>query len=138
MIRKNVVDIFVASRRIATWVGMGLLVAVSGCGPARAKPVNVEVAKETLIKVLDHWKHGGTIEELRRGRPEIVAQEQLWTSGNKLLDFTVANEGREEDANWYCDVELILQPSGNTEPTKKKVTYVVGTDPVLTVFHAIL
>jgi len=111
---------------------------VSGCGEQRAAAVDVELARSTLTEVLEHWKKGGTIEELRKRSPEIVAQEALWSNGRILQDFAAVDDGRAEDANWFCEVELTLAPEDGGEPEKKKVTYVVGTDPVLTVFHAIL
>ena len=112
--------------------------STTGCGEQRAAPVNVELARSTLTDVLEHWKTGGTIDELRSRSPEIIVQEAIWTNGRTLEDFILIDNGREEDANWYCEVELTLAPKDGNEPTKKKVTYVVGTDPVLTVFHAIL
>lgn len=115
---------------------LGLI--ISGCGPTRAKAVNVEMARKTLIKVLEQWQSGRTIDQLRNERPEIIAQEPLWSNGTKLVEFTLIDDGRAEDANWYCEVELSLSANGSEKPKKKKVTYVVGTDPVLTVFHAIL
>lgn len=124
-------------RRAAIWTGLLGLVA-AGCGPPRAQPVDVELARRTLIQVLDHWKQGGAIEDLRKLSPEVVAQEHLWQSGNKLLDYTLSPDGRAEDANWYCEVRLTLQSPDSDAPKVKQVTYVVGTDPVLTVFHAIL
>ena len=54
------------------------------------------------------------------------------------FDYTIVDEGKPADANWFCEVELILESENGGEPTKKSVTYVVGTHPVLTVFHAIL
>lgn len=118
--------------------GVVLGFALSGCGPVRAKPVNVEVARQTLVHVLEHWQNGGTIDELRQGRPEIVAQEPLWAKGKQLVDFTLVGGGRAEDANWFCEVELSLTTGDSDKAVKKKVTYVVGTNLVLTVFHAIL
>ena len=112
--------------------------SLTGCGEQRAAPVNVELARSTLTHVLEHWKAGGTPDELRKQKPEIVVQEAIWTNGKKLIDFTLVDNGREEDANWYCEVELTLVAEDESEPQKKKVTYIVGTDPVLTVFHAIL
>jgi hypothetical protein len=109
-----------------------------GCGPQRAKAVDVELAKATLVQVLDHWQGGGTIDELRTRKPEIVVQEAAWTNGQRLESYTIVNDGRAEDANWFCEVELSLAPKDGGEAKKKKITYVVGTDPVLTVFHAIL
>lgn len=130
-----------ARRVVRCWAicaGAALCLAGSGCGPTRAAPVDVDLARDTLNKVLQHWQQGGTIDELRSASPEIVVQEPLWSNGNKLLQFALVDEGREEDANWYCEVELTLESAEGGEPAKKSVTYVVGTDPVLTVFHAIL
>lgn len=114
------------------------LISIFGCGEQRAAPVQVELARSTLMEVLQHWKTGGTVDDLRKRSPEIVVQEAIWTSGRKLQEFRLIDDGREEDSNWYCEVELTLEPENGSEPTRKKVTYVVGTDPVLTVFHAIL
>jgi hypothetical protein len=138
IIPKKVLAARIHWRRAAIWLAAALCLTASGCGPARAKPADIDLARETLTKVLEHWKQGGIIEELREAKPEIVVQERLWTEGNKLLDFTLAEEGRKEDANWYCEVELTIEPPDGGKPANKKVTYVVGTDPVLTVFHAIL
>lgn len=114
------------------------LFLMSGCGEPRAAPVDVELARATLNDVLEHWKAGGTIGQLRERTPEIVVQEAIWTKGGRLLEFRLVNEGWKEDANWYCEVELTLHAEDGNEPDRKKVTYVVGTDPILTVFHAIL
>ena len=111
---------------------------VSGCGEQRAAPVNVELARSTLLEVLEHWKKGGTMDELRQRSPEIVVQEALWSDGQKLQDFALVGDGRAQDANWFCDVELTLAPENGGEPTKKTLTYAIGTDPVLTVFRAML
>jgi hypothetical protein len=113
--------------------------SLSGCaGEPRARAVDVELARATLIQVLEHWKSEGTIEELRESSPEIVVQEAHWSAGRRLKEFSLAGDGRAEDANWFCEVELTLLSESGGEPTKKTVTYVVGTDPVLTVFRAIL
>ncbi len=111
---------------------------VSGCGEQRAAPVDVELARSTLMDVLEHWKKGGTIDELRQRAPEIVVQEALWSGGQKLQDFALVDDGRALDSNWFCDVELTLAPESGGEPTKKTLTYAIGTDPVLTVFRAML
>jgi hypothetical protein len=111
---------------------------VSGCGEQRAAPVNVELARSTLLEVLEHWKKGGTIDELRQRTPEIVVQEALWSEGQKLQDFALVDDGRALDSNWFCEVELTLAPENGGEPKKKTLTYAIGTDPVLTVFRAML
>ena len=111
---------------------------LSGCGGPRNQPVKVDLAKATLNQVLEHWKSGGNMEDLRKRSPEIVVQEAQWANGAKLQEFQVIGDGRAVDASWYCEVELTLISADGGEPKKKNVTYVVGTAPVLTVFHAIL
>ena len=115
-----------------------ICLSLSGCGGPRNKPVKVDLARSTLNQVLEHWKNGGNMEDLRKRSPEIVVQEAQWTNGAKLKEFQVIGDGRAEDANWFCEVELTLTKSDSSESTKKTVTYVVGTAPVLTVFRAIL
>lgn len=110
-----------------------------GCGgEQRAKPVDVDLARVTLTQVLDHWKGGGAIADLRKQTPEIVVQEAFWSGGEKLQSYTLIGEPRALDGNWFCDVELTLTSDNGDEPTKKTVTYAVGTDPVLTVFRAMI
>lgn len=126
-------------RRLLTlcWCG-ALSCALLGCGgPVRAKPVQVNLARETLTQVLDHWKSGGSIDELRKRNPEIVAQEFFWTKGMKLQEYRVLGDGSPKNANLMCEVELTLVPADGGASTKKTVEYMVGTDPVLTVFRVI-
>lgn len=109
-----------------------------GCGgPARARPVQGDLARKTLAEVLDHWKSGGRIEELRQRKPEIVAQEFFWSKGMKLQEYRILGDGQPENANLRCEVELKLVPEDGGAPVKKTVNYLVGTDPVLTVFREV-
>lgn len=139
----NLPTVLKSARRSSCRASTLLILAVtcfiaSGCGEQRAAPVNVELARSTLLEVLEHWKKGGMIDELRQRSPEIVVQEALWSGGQKLQDFELVDDGRALDANWFCDVELTLAPENGGEPTKKTFTYAIGTDPVLTVFRAML
>ena len=115
-----------------------LWLMLSGCGGPRNRPVKVDLAKATLNQVLEHWKSGGNMDDLRKRSPEIVVQEAQWSNGSKLQEFQLIGDGRAEDASWFCEVQLTLTPADGGEPTQKTVTYVVGTAPVLTVFRAIL
>ncbi len=126
-------------RGTAGWLGSAVCLLLTGCGgPQRAAPVDVELAQATLTQVLDHWKSGGAIGDLRKQNPEIIVQEALWSGGKVLQDFRLTGDARAEDANWFCEVELFFATEGDEPTTTKTVTYAVGTDPVLTVFHAIL
>lgn len=125
-------------RSTAALICAVLWFSLSGCGGPRNKPVRIELARATLKQVLELWKNGGNMEDLRKQSPEIVVQEAHWTSGAKLQEFQLIGDGRAADASWFCEVQLTLTKADGGEATKKNVTYVVGTDPVLTVFRAIL
>ncbi len=118
--------------------GVVLSCVLLGCGgPVRAKPVQSDLARKTLAEVLDHWKSGGNIEELRKRKPEIVAQDFAWMKGLKLQEYRILDDGRSENANLRCEVELTLVPEDGGAPTKRTVNYLIGTDPVLTVFREV-
>lgn len=113
------------------------LTVAAGCsssGP-RAAPVVPETARTALRTTLDAWKAGQTPESLNQASPPIVAQDIDWLGGSKLLAYQVLDDGTPEDANLRVPVELKLKDKSGRETTRK-VVYVVGTDPKVTVFRA--
>ncbi|HEY0980488.1 MULTISPECIES: hypothetical protein [unclassified Schlesneria] len=113
----------------------GLLV-LSGCSGKNA-PVNVDVAQQTLTSTLEFWKDGETPESVAEQKPSIIVQDIDWTSGAKLIDYEIIDDGNPVDANLIAKVKLKLQATDGKE-TEKTVTYVVGTSPVLTVFRDLM
>ncbi len=114
------------------------LLAAIGCGrgPGRAAPVEPEKARAALAAALDAWKAGRPIDSLRQESPPIVAQDFDWMAGAKLVSYELVGDGKPEDANLRIQVRLTVQGAqGKAAP--KTVTYVVGTDPALTVFRAL-
>ncbi len=118
--------------------GVLLLIFCVGCSPRRASDVQPNLARSTLIEVLDTWKQGGTIADLRQRTPEIVVQDASWSSGHQLQSYELLENGRAEDANLFCEVQLSLVEADGAPVKQKTVTYMIGTEPVLTVFRAIL
>lgn len=112
-----------------------LAALATGCsGPRRAAPVNADQARQTLRSVLENWRSGQTPDGQRQATPPVVVQDTDWLRGYELLDYQFVTDGRSRDANLHIPVDLTLRdPSGMQR--KKKAYYVVGTDPVLTVFR---
>jgi hypothetical protein len=112
-----------------------LLGVAAGCTRQQhAAPVNPELARKSLRQVLDGWKRGDDMASFRQASPSITVQDMDWTSGYKLLDYEIVGDGKYDDANLLCPVKLKLQdPKGNA--VNREVTYMVGTDPVITVFR---
>jgi hypothetical protein len=113
---------------------VGRVFAPAGCGEPSAAPVDSSRAQEALKATLESWKKGDPIESLKDAKPSIVAQDFDWMAGTKLVDFRVSGDGKPVGANLYVPVSLTLKPSSGKE-VQKKVTYVVGTSPYLTVFR---
>ena len=109
---------------------------VAGCSGAPAAHVDAPGARQALRTTLESWKKGDPIESLRKGSPSIVAQDMDWEAGRKLVDFEVLDEGKDESVNLRIPVDLKLRDKAGKE-VKKKVKYVVGTSPVITVFREI-
>jgi hypothetical protein len=109
---------------------------LAGCGSGvyESAPVNPDIARDTLNSVLESWKEGATIESLKADSPSIVVQDLDWSSGAKLLDYEVLDDGKPESANLVARVKLSLEDKEGTK-SEKTVTYLVGTAPVLTVFR---
>ena len=107
-----------------------------GCGgPQRAAPVNPDRAREAVKTALDGWKAGKKPADLAAGSPAITAQDFDWLAGHTLVEYQLVDEGTPLDANLHIKAKLTLRDAkGRT--TTKTVTYVVGTDPSLTVFRA--
>jgi hypothetical protein len=111
------------------------LLLLSGCTEQeRAAPVEPAKAREALVQALESWKRGEPIEALKAASPPIVAQDFDWMSGKKLDAYEVSSEGKDDDANLRIPVKLTFRtPAG--QQLIKRVKYVVGTSPALTVFR---
>lgn len=109
-----------------------------GCsGSATSDPVRPDVAKDTLVSALNSWKEGKTAESLRKESTEIVVQDVDWTAGAKLNGYELMDDGEEIGANLSIEVRLdLVDQEGKS--ASKQVWYVVGTDPVLTVFRDLM
>jgi hypothetical protein len=115
-----------------------LLFAQAGCnrGGQTAAAVEPQKALATLQAVLEDWKQGGSPQSWRDRSPEVVVQDWDWQAGAHLKEFNILGPGDARDANLFCQVRLTLERPGQSA-VQQTVTYVVGTDPVLTVFRGL-
>jgi len=124
---------------LAACLGVLSAALFSGCsGSGRAQAVDPARAREALKTALEHWKKGDGPGSLTTSETPMVARDFEWSEGAKLLDYQVLGDGKEEDANLRVQVQLKLGPRGKTKAVEKKVWYVVGTSPSVTVFRDML
>ena len=110
---------------------VGLILAAmlfAGCssGDAPSYPLDKELARGSVQKAMQAWVDGKTPKELQ---PDIVVGDTAWEQGKKLVSFEiVADEETTDGSNLYIRVKRKLDSS------ESKVTYIVGTTPVVTIF----
>jgi hypothetical protein len=122
--------------QLVPWCAV-LMFLLAGCSdiPPKAAPVVPERARTALVAALDTWQAGQSIESLASATPAIVVQDFDWMQGKQLVSYQIEGDGESQDANLRIDVELELSEGGGKSATKR-VSYIVGTDPSLTVFRS--
>lgn len=107
-----------------------------GCSENGVKTVDAPGARQALRTTLEIWKKGGPIGSLKDQNPSIVAQDMDWEAGAALIKFDVLDDGQDGSVNLRVPVELTIKDKAGKE-VKKKVKYMIGTSPVITVFREI-
>ena len=109
-----------------------LLVGLCGCG---AKPtdhaLNPDVARSSVEKAMQAWVEGKTPEDLK----PIIVGDPAWNQGKKLVSFEILTKEETSDgSNLHIQVARKFGDDGKGAPAEAKVTYIVGTSPVVTIF----
>lgn len=113
-------------RRGVVGLLFGMLFIGCSSGDAPSYPLEKELARSSVQKAMEAWVSGKTPKELQ---PDIVIGDTAWENGKKLTSFEiVADEETTDGSNLYIRVKRKL---GSEE---SKVTYIVGTTPVVTIF----
>ena len=109
-----------------------LLLCAAGCG---GHALDEDLAVASLSKALEAWQSGGNAGDLGQADPQIVVGDAAWKEGQTLIGFEIVGKGTFDGKNLRVPVKLKLQPLSGKQPVTSEVTYVVGTDPVITVFR---
>ncbi|HZW34477.1 MAG TPA: hypothetical protein VFF52_27380 [Isosphaeraceae bacterium] len=115
---------------------------VMGCsGSSQAHAVDPSRAREALKLALEQWKRGAEPSSLSSSATPMTIQDFDWASGAKLIDYQLVDDGKAYDSNLRIQVKLTLDGGrgrGKGTTTEKKVWYLVGTSPAVTVFRDLL
>jgi len=129
---------------VAAGIAVLATLLLPGCGdPSRAHAVSEPTARDALKTALDGWKNGETPASFASAGSPMIVQDFEWESGKKLLDYQLVDDGKAFDANLRVQVKLTLggtdgKPSAASKNVEKKVWYLVGTSPKVTVFRDML
>jgi hypothetical protein len=113
-----------------------ILLACCGCNSStrHAKPVDEDAAMQALIVCLDAWSSGTGMDVFAKQNPDFTVQDLDWSGSKKLTHYEIIGTPVKIDCNLIVEVNLhFATPHRQTET--ERVTYIVGTDPVLTVFR---
>jgi hypothetical protein len=105
---------------------------VSGCSQPRQ--LDKAAAINALTAALDAWKAGQPPQSLQSRSPPIVFGDSDWEQGTRLVNYRILRADRGDGANLHADVELELT-FARGKPSRQTLTYIVGTDPILTIFR---
>jgi hypothetical protein len=113
-------------RRGVVGLLFGMLFIGCSSDDAPSYPLDKELARSSVQKAMEAWVSGKTPKELQ---PDIVIGDTAWENGKKLTSFEiVADEETTDGSNLYIRVKRKLGTS------ESRVTYIVGTTPVVTIF----
>jgi hypothetical protein len=113
-------------RRCVVGLLFGMLFIGCSSDDAPSYPLDKELARSSVQKAMEAWVSGKTPKELQ---PDIVIGDTAWENGKKLTSFEiVADEETTDGSNLYIRVKRKLGTS------ESRVTYIVGTTPVVTIF----
>lgn len=107
-----------------------LLVGLCGCS---VKPneyaLDPDLARTSVQMALQAWVDGKKPDDLK---PKIVIGDPEWNQGKKLASFEVLTKEETTDGS-NLHIQVVRKFSAG-EAAEAKVTYIVGTSPVVTIF----
>lgn len=112
---------------------MLVLLTFVGCSSS-PQPSNSQTALQSLEKMLETWKTGGTAADLKTAQPSVIAVDDDWERKATLVAYQVQPNPFDDGVNLHYTVQLTLKNAKGKE-VKKEQVYVVGTNPVITIFR---
>ena len=110
-----------------------ICVLIAGCGH-RSPSLDSNLARSSLERAMEQWKSGGDQTGLNTGSEPIVMNDVDWRSGAQLVSYKILDQGEDMGANLHATLELVVKEK-QKKPRKQKITYIVGTSPVVTIFR---
>jgi hypothetical protein len=115
------------------WIAIVLILLLQlGCSPGTAPMSDAAQAKELLQKMLDEWKSGTSLDELKKRHPPVYFTEDLWRNGATLNEYVMTDASEVLGSNIRFKVNLKCTNKGG-KAIERPVRYIVTTQPALTI-----
>ncbi len=106
-----------------------MIALLAGCSSETPSyPLDKELARDSVKKAMQAWVDGKKPADLK---PDIIVGDAGWEQGKQLLSFEILPDEFTDGSNLHVTVSRKFDGGKSAE---SKVTYIVGTSPVVTIF----
>jgi hypothetical protein len=120
--------------RLLAFASLANLFLLVGCTEPQVPLSDMAEAKRVAEQVLDAWKSGSVMDEMKALTPPIIVSEDLWRKKVALVAYSFNGEGSMLGPNVRFEILLKYKnESGQNE--EKVIAYLVTTTPVITFFR---
>lgn len=106
---------------------VGMIFAIGGCsGGDSPHPLDPELARSSVRDAMDAWVAGKTPADIKA---EMIVGDPAWEKGRKLVAWEIRDDEEFSDGS-----NLHISVVRKFDNSESKVTYIVGTSPVVTIF----
>jgi hypothetical protein len=109
-------------------------VCLSGCSQPQVAVSDLAQAHQVAQQVLDAWKSGSTMDDLKKLSPPIIVSEDLWRKQVTLRSYQFKGEGALLGPNARFEIQLNYSDADGKN-MEKSFTYLVTTTPAITFFR---
>ena len=106
-------------------LALSLLPGCGARGPGAA--ADPDAGEKALLTALEAWKNGKSQQDIEKGSPSIIMNEDDWRNGKRLLEFKVV-ESSMDGRQVKRKVQIKLQDKDGTT-VDRNATYIIDTTP---------
>jgi hypothetical protein len=119
-------------RRVFLQLATLLTAALAGCGSSETPthPLDPELARTSVQSAMQAWVDGKKPADLK---PGIIVGDSGWEQGKTLKAFQILKDEETTDGS-NLHIRVLRTFDGGGAKSESRITYIVGTHPVVTIF----
>lgn len=121
-------------QRLIAFVWLVYPICLSGCSQPQVPVSDLAQARKVAEQVLEAWKSGSTMDDLKKLSPPIIVYDDLWRKQAKLSSYKIQGEGALHGSNARFQIQLTFSDTDG-KTAEKSFAYLVTTTPAITFFR---